>query len=107
MKAPLFKRQGGFIYGGTTMYILTFYEPRAAMIIEDELIKMGTVSEIIHTPVELLDVDCFYCKTAIRLKTLDFDPTELSQLPLANLYSYINQMYVQINSTSELLEDVS
>ncbi|MFX3643480.1 MAG: hypothetical protein ACE3L7_33315 [Candidatus Pristimantibacillus sp.] len=91
------------------MYILTFYEPRAAMIIEDELIKMATTSEIMHTPVELLEADCFYCKTALLIRKLNFDPIELRlrELPVANLYAYSNQSYVQIDLTSKQLEDVS
>lgn len=89
------------------MYIFTFYEPRAAMIIEDKLVKLEIESEIIRTPLELLDADCFYCKTALCINTLKFDPMELRELPLASLYSYNNLSYVQIDLTSKQLEGVS
>lgn len=103
----MFKTHRVFTYGGYCMYILTYYEPKDALIIEDELIKMAITSEITYTPVELLDVNCFYCKTSLRIETLNCEPAEIRRLPIANIYSYGNQSYAQIDLNLKSLEDVS
>ncbi|GAA0854116.1 hypothetical protein ABER99_20525 [Paenibacillus glucanolyticus] len=77
--------------------LLTFIEPQHAMEIEDALDDAGYICRIIHTPECLLDVNVFFCKTALLvIEPADEVYDHLISLPVACVFQASMGRYVQI-----------
>ncbi|WP_145949573.1 hypothetical protein [Paenibacillus sp. Y412MC10] len=84
--------------------LLVFTEPQHAIEIEDGLEGYGYTLQIIHTPIELLDVNPFYCKTTLKILNPDTDLIDrVTSLPVADLFHHVDGRFV---SAHPILEGV-
>ncbi|WP_240416536.1 hypothetical protein [Paenibacillus periandrae] len=71
--------------------LLTFTEKQHAIEIEDTLQEFGYLCKIINTPVELLEVNVFYCKTSLIVTNGDHAiHRRVSILPVAGVFYKMN-----------------
>lgn len=83
------------------MYI-TFFEPQHAIEIEDGLEGYGYMLQIIHTPLELLELNPFFCKTTLKIMNKDNDLIDrVAGLPAADLFRHEDGRFVSANPFPE------
>lgn len=83
-------------------FIITFTDPKHAVKIVEVLERNDYLFQIIHTPHELLEINFFFCKTALMVSKGNLLLLELiSELPVASLYCNQNSQYEFVYSVQE------
>ncbi|KJD42265.1 hypothetical protein [Paenibacillus terrae] len=83
-------------------FIITFTDPKHTAPIEDVLERSDYIFQIIHTPLELLDINVFFCKTALMVTNGNLLLLELiSEVPEASLFCNQNSQYEFVYAVQE------